>query len=603
MHPGTSAFRFLCALLGAAFLFHSSPAQAAAEVAPEVAPEVAAPDAVPTPVAPPTAQAFVVCSPRRRVSYGRTLVPLEFLSTALGASVGKSGRGYRVAFFGHQADFFPYQNGAVVNGTNITLQAAPQVLDGVLYVPWAPVAEMLGVGWRIVEEKDNASTFLLEYKAAFIESARSQVYADKVRLVLTLSNPTRIAATQTPKETTFRLAAARREGVPSLLNVGDYLVPRGTISSGNWRASFGFKINYSAPVQWYTIGFPARLVIDVQRLFEETTAKPLGGGLSLVKVRRGLADGPVQMFVVRVDPRDGWRMKLAPGGFGVLSRTRPSRIASRHRALVAVNGGFFSYDGAAVGAVLSGGEWIRLPWKGRTGLGFRPDGSARIANLQARATASFGDGSRIPVRDLNGWPDVGRVSALNRRFGNFYQLRAGEMALVVQDGVVKSKPGGGGVNIPADGFVLVASTGARPALERIERGARGKLSIEAPGWEGFTTALGGGPRLVSNGRVEVTALREAFRSDVRVGRAPRTAFGIDKYGRYILLVADGRQPFYSVGLTLGELAATMQKLGAVNALNLDGGGSTAMAIRSRVVNRPSDGSERAVSNALLVLRG
>ena len=73
-------------------------------------------------------------------------------------------------------------------------------------------------------------------------------------------------------------------------------------------------------------------------------------------------------------------------------------------------------------------------------------------------------------------------------------------------------------------------------------------------------------------------------------------------GRYILLVADGRQGYYSSGLTLQELAATMQKLGAVDAMNLDGGGSTALAVRGKIVNRPSDGIERRVANALLVMR-
>ena len=112
--------------------------------------------------------------------------------------------------------------------------------------------------------------------------------------------------------------------------------------------------------------------------------------------------------------------------------------------------------------------------------------------------------------------------------------------------------------------------------------------------------MGGGPRLLQNGKILIKD--ENFRSDVTNGTGPRTAFGIDKQGRYLILVADGRQKYYSTGLTLRELAATMKKLGAVNAMNLDGGGSTSMAVRGRVVNRPSDGSERKVANALLVMR-
>jgi len=78
--------------------------------------------------------------------------------------------------------------------------------------------------------------------------------------------------------------------------------------------------------------------------------------------------------------------------------------------------------------------------------------------------------------------------------------------------------------------------------------------------------------------------------------------GIDKYGRYLIVVVDGRQGYYSTGLTLNELAFTLQKFGAVNALNLDGGGSTAIAVKGKIINRPSDGSERRVSNAIVVAR-
>jgi len=203
---------------------------------------------------------------------------------------------------------------------------------------------------------------------------------------------------------------------------------------------------------------------------------------------------------------------------------------------------------------------------------------------------------------LNGWPDGGTVSALTRRFGPYYALRSGEMAVVVKNGQVVAKPGSGGAAVYPDGFTLVASGGAKPWLDRVQRGDQVTLHANALGWEGYTTALGGGPRLLEAGRVNVTGAREAFRDDVRIGLGPRTAFGIDKAGRYIILVVDGRQKYHSTGLTLTELAYTMQKLGAVDALNLDGGGSTAMTIRDRVVNRPSDGSERSVSNALLVMR-
>jgi hypothetical protein len=93
-------------------------------------------------------------------------------------------------------------------------------------------------------------------------------------------------------------------------------------------------------------------------------------------------------------------------------------------------------------------------------------------------------------------------------------------------------------------------------------------------------------------------------------RHPRTAAGIARAGKRLMLVTvDGRQRPYSDGMTLRELAILMRALGADDAINLDGGGSTTMVIANasgvpRVINVPSDSAgERPVGNALAVVKG
>lgn len=561
----------------------------------------------------PQAQAYAVANPLAQSSGGQVLVPISLLINGLGVSAGPvEGGAWRVAYFEHSADFYPGQSQATFDDNPVTLTPAPRVIGDTLYVPLQPFADLFGVKWKIVKSstakspKPWTTTFLFTYPAAYIEKVSTSLTQDKAITTVTLSNSTRVVAAQNGLDVNMNLAAARRANVPSVQEIKDYLVPRTTLSSGNWQAKFALRINYAAPVQWYTLGNPARVVFEVQRLFEEQNSAPLSGGMALTRIRKGTGHGPVQMFLARVDPNDGWRVRVAPAGYSVLQRAQPSILASRHRALLTVNGGFFAYDGAAVGAVLVNGEWIRLPWNARTAIGFRPDGSTVVGNLQTVSHVAFsgkgGPEFRLPVRELNGWPDSSRITALTTRFGPSYKLSPGEMALVVKHGVIVAKPGGGYAPIYAgypSSFTLVASGGARPYLEKVARGQRAKLSIKAPGWEGVTTALGGGPRLVSDGQVNVT--RENFRADV-FARGPRTAIGVDRDGRYIILVVDGRQNYYSTGLTLSELAYTMQSLGAVDAINLDGGGSTAMVVKSRVVNRPSDGSERRVANVLMVTR-
>jgi len=82
-------------------------------------------------------------------------------------------------------------------------------------------------------------------------------------------------------------------------------------------------------------------------------------------------------------------------------------------------------------------------------------------------------------------------------------------------------------------------------------------------------------------------------------RHPRTAVGRTKQGEVLWITVDGRQP-HSQGASLSELAQIMARYGAVDAINLDGGGSTTLVVRNLIVNSPSDGTERPVSNAWLV---
>jgi hypothetical protein len=112
-------------------------------------------------------------------------------------------------------------------------------------------------------------------------------------------------------------------------------------------------------------------------------------------------------------------------------------------------------------------------------------------------------------------------------------------------------------------------------------------------------AVGGTPILVQDGLIAVspTCSISLCRSN------PRTGIGVRADGKIILVVVDGRRKNWSLGPTLFGFAKIMKDLGAVQALNLDGGGSTTMVVKGEVVNKPSDGFERHISNAVLVLPG
>ena len=127
-----------------------------------------------------------------------------------------------------------------------------------------------------------------------------------------------------------------------------------------------------------------------------------------------------------------------------------------------------------------------------------------------------------------------------------------------------------------------------------------KISLDIktlPDWENVNHIISGGPYLVKDGKVYVDIQDQKLLAIG--GRNPRTAIGYTKDNHFIIVTADGREGS-SIGLTLKELAYYMQKIGCVNAMNLDGGGSTVMYVKGYITNKPPVKGGIALSNALTI---
>jgi exopolysaccharide biosynthesis protein len=123
-----------------------------------------------------------------------------------------------------------------------------------------------------------------------------------------------------------------------------------------------------------------------------------------------------------------------------------------------------------------------------------------------------------------------------------------------------------------------------------------------------TSVVNGGPLLVRNGMVHITQARDGMHQVTNpsfdygwfLQRNPRTFAGTDALGRTLLVTVDGRQPD-QLGLSIPETAAVARSLGMTDAMNLDGGGSTAMVIDGALISHPSDAAgERAVGDAIVI---
>jgi hypothetical protein len=163
----------------------------------------------------------------------------------------------------------------------------------------------------------------------------------------------------------------------------------------------------------------------------------------------------------------------------------------------------------------------------------------------------------------------------------------------------------GGV-LPLDaGGVLAASGSMRETLRSIGRrgGTVRIVSQVQPAKAKLRTIQGGWPRVVMNGRStgEYASIMEGTFPRFE-GRNPRSAVGFSKDSSTLyLVVVDGRKTT-DVGLTLVELAKLMLRLGAYDAMNFDGGGSSTMIVEGKIVNRPSDSTgERPIGSGLLIV--
>jgi exopolysaccharide biosynthesis protein len=132
-------------------------------------------------------------------------------------------------------------------------------------------------------------------------------------------------------------------------------------------------------------------------------------------------------------------------------------------------------------------------------------------------------------------------------------------------------------------------------------GKESKKSGMRKRWK-METAIGGGPVLVQNSKIRITNNEERmFAGKAENDLHPRTAMGYTANGKLLILVVEGRNPGKAEGASLPDLANIFLSLGAVEALNLDGGGSSCMLVQGKETIRPSDKEgQRAIPAVFMI---
>jgi Phosphodiester glycosidase len=290
-----------------------------------------------------------------------------------------------------------------------------------------------------------------------------------------------------------------------------------------------------------------------------------------------------------------------------------SQMGQNAQAAAGINGGYFNLKiGQPVGAIKREGQWLSSPILERGAVAWGNGGTWRFGRVGFTGTSQWTDGAgaktTVPLVGFNTAYVEPGVVAYTALWGAVYQTRTqGEIVIPVVEG--KAAPAstleavGTAVPIPTQGYILVArGTGRSLLIDKSQGGFSVAFTHGAAdaGVEALPNILGGGPLLLQEGKNVLDGKRERFQPDVLIGTAPRTLLGRRGDGTILLVTVDGRQTD-AKGMTLEEATNLMQSLGAVDALNLDGGGSTTFYLGGKVRNHPSGGQERPLPNGLAVL--
>ena len=372
---------------------------------------------------------------------------------------------------------------------------------------------------------------------------------------------------------------------------------------GKLQAILAFKqrVNYKV----IPLRNPARIAVDVYFEFNQRVVTEVTPELKYISVLRGDGQGSIEAHVLELDPNKRLSIKPILSNDIVYYVERVSAMARNAGAVAAVNASYFAPNGEIIGLLKISGQLVSTPTLSRTAIGVMPDSKFIMGEPVYNGYVELSDGKRVEIAGVNRKRGTDELIVYNNAYNDCTLTEAsnGEgYECSVKDGKVVAVNTNNSL-LPKETQVLSAHGKSRYMLKALKVGDEVNI-VHTLGdeWDKTVHAIGAGPRLLKNGDIYLTDRIEEFKGDVTCGRAPRTALGIMPNGNLLLAVVDGRS-VVSNGMTLLELALFMQEMGARDAMNLDGGGSSTMVLGDRILNKPSDGQERPQGSALAIVSG
>ncbi len=431
--------------------------------------------------------------------------------------------------------------------------------------------------------------------AAPIDNVRSSISSARVRIVLDSKEQIKYTADKKNLrvEVNMPQSSAKAVNIP----VKDQIVKSVALKkSGDGGSRLEIDLSKDSQYKVYRLPAPDRLVIDIYRINIMKQTEKIAAGVEYTFMQDEFSGRQIQAHIVSVAPDARYELRpfSAAGSYNGLGSL--AKEAARRELPVAVNASYFDTDGWVIGSTKDHGKFLSMDEQRRSGYIALKNKRMLARDLQYTGKVRLPGAKYLQIKGMNRSRLTDDFILYNEHFAESTKTNAYGYEVKIKGNKVVAVSSAGNMKIEQGTVVLSGHGIYAQALAKLKLGDTAVIfeTLGTPEADKAETVIGGGPLLLENGKINVRTLEENIAADIAIGRAPRTAVGLKKDGTLILFVVDGRSKLSS-GMTLEEIAMYMLRLGVKDAVNFDGGGSSEMIIRGRIVNRPSDGRERRIS--------
>ncbi len=351
--------------------------------------------------------------------------------------------------------------------------------------------------------------------------------------------------------------------------------------------------------------------IYLQKNFENNIKNKYAGsyvsfpikGVAHIKKIKYINSKPIKINIVELNTNVNPYLKIQPqiASTKLNSKSSVRKIAQKQGATIAINGGFFKpQTGVPLGALMINGEVLTGPIYNRVGIAIFEENNKTTFKMDNIAfdIKAYTKNETVNIDNINQPRMLSTHTLLYTPIWGAkspYAPKNGYNVLV--SGNTIKKISANPIEMAENDFVISAPKEIVTKLAKNNNYVSVEINIP-PNLKGAKHIIGAGPYLVKNSQIYVDVKTQKLQAIS--GKNPRSAVGYKNDGTFIIVTIDGREKA-SVGMTLYELAKLMKYIGCEYAMNFDGGSSSAMYVKGKIVNSALNNEGIAVSNALTVM--